>query len=303
MYIPITLLTKLTEMVFSSAPTTFPNHTLITLNDGGFIPSPAFGVGSALYQKNATEDVVLALKNGYRHIDNAAIYGNEESVGEALKIAKVPREELYITTKYDGGDVRTEFELSLKKLGVDYVDLYLIHFPKFADAGGGIKTVWREFERLREEGLAKSIGVSNYGVIELTELLLLAKIKPAVNQIRYHAYNAKENAPLLALAGLNDIVIEAYSSLSPITKFPGGPADPIGERIADRISTVSGGIKVTVAQTILDWLKTKNIVAVTTSGKDFRQKEQLQVFQESFPPLTEEEIKEYEEAGPGWDQQ
>jgi diketogulonate reductase-like aldo/keto reductase len=97
----------------------YPNHTLLTLNDGNVLPSPAFGVGSALYQKNATHDVLLALQTGYRHIDNAAIYANEESVGEAIRMGDVKREDLYITTKYDaieGADVEEEFHASLKKV-------------------------------------------------------------------------------------------------------------------------------------------------------------------------------------------
>jgi hypothetical protein len=98
---------------------TYPNHTLLALNDGNFLPSPAFGVGSALYQKDAKHDVLLALETGYRHIDNAAIYANEESVGAAIRSGGVKREDLYITTKYDainGSDVETEFHSSLKKV-------------------------------------------------------------------------------------------------------------------------------------------------------------------------------------------
>lgn len=101
----------------ADTPQAFPNHTLYALNDGGVIPSPAFGVGSALYQRNATGDVLLALQNGYRHLDNARIYGNEASVGEAIRLSGVERSELYITTKYDaiGGEgVRQEFMKSLK---------------------------------------------------------------------------------------------------------------------------------------------------------------------------------------------
>ncbi|CDZ97194.1 Aldo/keto reductase family proteins [Phaffia rhodozyma] len=282
----------------------YPKHIVYPLNDGSVIPSPAFGVGSALYQKNATEDVLLALKNKYRHLDNAAIYKNEESVGDAIRQSGLHRKELYLTSKFaniDGDDVRTEFNKSLAKLGVDYLDLYLIHFPSAAESAGGIAKVWKEFELLKAEGLVKSIGVSNFGVKELTELLLIAKTKPAVNQIRYHAYNALENAPLLAFAALNDIKIEAYSSLSPITKFPGGPADAIAEQVAHRISTVKGDVDITVSQATLDWVKTKGIVIVTTSGKNFRQKEQLEVVQNDFPEWLDEEIEAYEKAGPGWD--
>ncbi len=136
---------------------------------------------SALYQKNATEGVLTALNNGWRHIDNARIYGNEVSVGAALKAASIPRNQLFITSKYDaidGEDVHTEFNKSLADLGVDYLDLYLIHFPRFAEQGGGIKKVWRQFEEIKRSGRARSIGVSNYYEGEMQELLNLAEIKP-----------------------------------------------------------------------------------------------------------------------------
>lgn len=144
-----------------------------------------------------------------------------------------------------------------------------------------------------------------------------------MNQIRYHAYNALEQAPTLALCALNNITVEAFSALSPITKYPGGPADAVQARIASRLSDVSGGVPVTEGQAVLDWfvlrlsldlrwpltisqsdrIKTKGIVAVTTSSKKERLAEQIAVFdpKNAFPPLTPEEIVAYETAGPGWD--
>lgn len=123
--LPLALALPHTQTTFSSValPTlnkaAFSNHTLLALNDGNFLPSPAFGVGSAFYQQNATEAVRSALRVGYRHLDNAAIYGNEASVGEAMRLEGISREELYITTKYDyieSEDVEVEFQKSLDKV-------------------------------------------------------------------------------------------------------------------------------------------------------------------------------------------
>nr|XP_031858293.1 uncharacterized protein CI109_006264 [Kwoniella shandongensis]KAA5525365.1 hypothetical protein CI109_006264 [Kwoniella shandongensis] len=280
----------------------YPKHQLFKLNDGNTIPSPAFGCGSALFGKEATDAVLLAIENGYLHIDNSRVYGNEKSVGVALSKTDVEREKLYITSKYDaldGASVEEEFNKTISELGVEYLDLYLIHFPRAADNGGGIAKVWKSFEQLKRDGRARSIGVSNYDHDQLKELLSLAEIKPAVNQIRYHAYNALANAPVLALSQKHGIITEAYSSLTPITKTPGGPADKVGETIAIELSKRYGQ-EVTVGQTILDWLRSTGVVAVTTSSKDYRLREQLAVFQDDFPLLTAEEAKSYELAGPGW---
>jgi diketogulonate reductase-like aldo/keto reductase len=108
-----------------------------------------------------------------------------------------------------------------QQLQTPYVDLYLIHTPQSIESYGGIEKLWREFEKIKEQGLAKSIGVSNFNEEQLAELLSIAKIKPAVNQIKYYAYNVDANKGLLELAKKHGIVIEAYSSLAPITQQPG----------------------------------------------------------------------------------
>ncbi|KAK4701514.1 hypothetical protein P7C70_g4717, partial [Phenoliferia sp. Uapishka_3] len=297
MLLPLALALPNAQTTFSS-PSSLPplnraafvNHTLIPLNDGTFLPSPAFGVGSAFYQQNATEAVRSALRVGYRHLDNAAIYGNEESVGEAIRLEGIPREELYITTKYDyldEEDVEVEFQKSLKKLGVTYIDLYLIHFPKFVP--DPLK-VWRAFESLVAQGLVRSIGVSNYDVATLSVIIALAEIKPSVNQIRYHPYNQLENAPVVKLSDKYGIITAAYSSLTPITKMPGGPFDEVMEKVAEKS-------EMTIGQVILSWVKSKGICVVTTSGKDYRQKEQLDVFGPLFPALPKKEVKQLDAAG------
>ncbi|KAM0754513.1 Aldo/keto reductase [Meredithblackwellia eburnea MCA 4105] len=271
-------------------PANFPGHTLIALNDGTFFPSPAFGVGSAFFGQNVTDVVKLALKTGYRSLDNAAVYGNEEYVGEAIRQSGIPRDQLYITTKYDflnGETVEVEVQKSLQKLGIDYIDLYLIHFPRVAVDP---LTTWRSFESLVTSGTVRSIGVSNYGVEDLNTVLQLAEIKPAVNQIRYHLYNTVEQDPVVELGRKEGIVSAAYSSLTPITKEPGGPVDDVLEEISEKEGITEG-------QVILDWVKGKGIAVVTTSGKDYRQKEQLDVFSSSFPELTKKEVQTLEKAG------
>ncbi|KAL8284053.1 hypothetical protein RQP46_005166 [Phenoliferia psychrophenolica] len=262
----------------------FVNHTLLPLNDGNFLPSPAFGVGSAFYQQNATE-AAMELSGFVGGID-----GNEESVGEAMRLEGIPREELYITTKYDyldSEDVKVEFQKSLTKLGVSYIDLYLIHFPQFAPDPA---KVWSAFESLVERNLVRSIGVSNYEVANLTVILSFAKIKPAVNQIRFHPYNQLLQAPVVKLGDEHGIITAAYSSLTPITKEPGGPFDKVMEKVAKKE-------KITIGQVVLDWVKSQGIAVVTTSGKDYRQKEQLDVFGPSFPALSKKEIKHLTKAG------
>ena len=267
------------QIPFQSAPE-YPGHVLYTLNDGNVLPSPSYGLGTANFNQDASNATLLALQNGWLHLDNARVYGNEQSCKHAIARSGIDREKLYVTTKYDalqGKDVRSEFQESLKDLGVDYVDLYLIHFPRAATAGGGIEAVWTEMEKIKEEGLARSIGVSNYQVKDLEELLAFARVKPAVNQIQYHVYNAAANIPVLALCEKHGIVVESYSGLTPITKQPGGPADAVQHKIAARLSKKTGRniteTQVSLSrificflnndQVIQDWLRTQGIVAVT----------------------------------------
>jgi len=256
------------------------------LNDGNKLPQIAFGTGSVMKRKDVMDVVEQALDNGFWHIDTASIYKNEESVGAAIRESGLHRKELYITTKYDGGVVREEIEKSLKKLGVSYVDLYLIHSPRLVKKD--MAATWAEFEKIKADGLTKSIGVSNFSIADLSELLKTAKIVPAVNQVEFHPYNYTENASLLEFSARFSIVTEAYSSLTPITKIPGGPVDEPIQRAADRL-------KATPAQVLLSWVRSKGVVIVTTTSKKFRLKEYLDVA--DLPPLTAQEISDIEAAG------
>ncbi|GAA1449751.1 aldo/keto reductase [Nesterenkonia lacusekhoensis] len=160
----------------------------ITLNDGTTIPQLGFGVWQV--PADEAQDVVAeALKVGYRHIDTAAIYGNEEGVGRAIAESGIPREELYITTKlwvsdFKAGQTKEALRTSLQKLGLDYVDLYLIHWPSPEDEK--YLEAWKALEELQAEGLTRSIGVSNFLPHHLDRVAEVGTKTPAINQIELH---------------------------------------------------------------------------------------------------------------------
>ncbi|TFD65662.1 aldo/keto reductase [Cryobacterium ruanii] len=185
----------------------------ITLNDGHTIPQLGFGVFK-VEPDETTRIVADALSVGYRHIDTAAIYGNEEGVGKALAASNIDRSELFITTKLWNDRQGTQsafdaFDESLEKLGLDYIDLYLIHWP----APGNDKFVesWKVLEKIQESGRARSIGVSNFLVPHLDRLLHETSIVPAVNQIELHP--AHQQPEVTAFARENGINIEAWGPL------------------------------------------------------------------------------------------
>jgi diketogulonate reductase-like aldo/keto reductase len=160
----------------------------VTLNDGNSLPWLAFGTGSALYEQDATDSVRIAIENGITHLDGAQIYGNEKSLGVGIKATGMPRSDLYITTKLHttlppGKTVKDLLSESLENLGVDYVDLFLVHSPGQARKAGKLKELWNAMELVCKERLTKSIGVSNFQVEDLKEILDGATIIPAVNQV------------------------------------------------------------------------------------------------------------------------
>jgi len=236
----------------------------IQLNDGNVIPSIAFGTWTLGNGQGIIDQVDQAISVGFSHIDTAQAYRNEEEAGKAVRESGLARNEIFITTKYsglNGLDIESSIQDSLKKLGVEYVDLYLIHHPRLARPD--IPTAWAKMEDIKRAGLAKSIGVSNFGIDELEILLASAKIKPAANQILLHPYVYARQAPLLAYASAHGIVSEAYSALNPITRLPGGPVDKPVNEIAQRLGA-------TADQVLLAWVKAKGAVAVTMSSKKFR---------------------------------
>lgn len=229
---------------------------------------PIIGFGVFQIPESETEKAVLdALEVGYRHIDTAASYLNERAVGRAIKASGIPREELFITTKLwlkDAGDGKTEKAInnSLSKLGLDYLDLYLIH-QQFGDVYGA----WRDMEKLYKKGILKAIGVSNFYPDRLVDLILHNEIKPMVNQIESHPY-FQRNDYELKLKSL-DIQMESWS---PFAQGKEGMfTNPVLVDIADRH-------KKTVAQVILRWLVQRNVVVIPKSVHAERMKENLNVF-------------------------
>ncbi|EIM83762.1 Aldo/keto reductase [Stereum hirsutum FP-91666 SS1] len=260
----------------------------ITLNDGHAMPTIAFGTWKLGNGQGPIDQVEQALSVGFDHIDTAQAYGNEEEAGRAFHESGLARSDVFITTKFsgrDGLDIETSIQNSLKNLGVSYVDLYLIHHPRLATPD--IPTAWAKMEKLKSDGLAKSIGISNFGVAELETLLASAKVKPAANQILLHPYVYLQQAPILATAAVHGITIEAYSALIPLTSEPGGPVDKPVNDIAARLET-------TPEQVLLAWVKAKGAVVVTTSSK----KERLQGYLAAGDlQLTPEDIAFIDAAG------
>ncbi|KAG6841591.1 hypothetical protein C0991_009347 [Blastosporella zonata] len=258
----------------------------VKLNDGNEIPAIGFGSGSVNKGRDATDLVCRAIEAGFSHIDTAQAYRNEDGVGEAIRESGLARNEVFVTTKYSSGVIQDTFSESLDKLGLKYVDLYLIHHPEYV--APDLEGSWKILEKFKDDGLTKSIGVSNFGVEHLQTIIKIARIKPAVNQIEFHPYTYARNKPLLAYCAKHGIVIEAYSSLAPITKFPGGPVDAPINAAAKRLGITSN-------QVIFAWVKAKGAVIVTTSSKKERLEEYLAVG--DLPPLTKEEILAIDEAG------
>lgn len=262
----------------------FSFDTLI-LNDGNNYPALAFGTGSKWKGRDVADYVEQAFDAGFSHIDTAARYANEASVGVAIKQSGLSRSEIYITTKYILGSVEGSIKSSLTKLGLEQVDMYLIHEPKFAV---NLESTWRDFEQVKKTGQAKSIGVSNFNLSTLQKLVKIAHIKPAVNQIFFNPYNYSENKDLLEYSARHGIVTEAYSALTPITRYPGGPVDAPVNAAAKRLNA-------TPAQVILSWVRSKGVAIVTTSSSREHLEEYLSVAE--LPSLTEEEISAIDQAG------
>ncbi|KAJ7453532.1 Aldo/keto reductase [Mycena galericulata] len=189
----------------------------VTLNDGKKIPTIAFGTGSIYKRTDVSQMVHQALEAGFWHLDTAAFYQTEEYVGKVIHESGFARSELYITTKFGLGEVEEAIQTSLSNLGLKYVDLYLIHQPSVVP---DIDGTWKKFETIKKDGLAKSIGVSNFTLPQLQSLVQHALVWPAVNQIELHPYNYATQKALIEWSAQHGIVTEAYSSLSrKLTRF------------------------------------------------------------------------------------
>ncbi len=232
------------------------------LADGARIPSLALGVWQIPNGADCENAVRWALELGYRHIDTAQAYGNEESVGRALHDSGVPREEVFLTTKfYPGGkDPAAEAARSLERLGVEQVDLYIIHWPQ-----GGPTWAWPGMEHAKQLGYASSIGVSNFSVQELDELLAIASMRPVVNQVQFSPFEYRR--ALLDACEQQEIAVEAYSPLGTGRHL----GDPTVTQIAERIER-------TPAQVLLRWCIQRDTVVLAKSTRRERLEENAAIF-------------------------
>ncbi|KAF7544799.1 hypothetical protein G7Z17_g9674 [Cylindrodendrum hubeiense] len=273
------------------------NIPLVKLNDGNEIPVLAYGLGTARYKSDAdapldNEIIELtkkAIELGYRHLDGAEVYGNEAELGAAIKAAGIPRDQLFVTTKISATekkDTLEAFNLSLKKLGLDYVDLYLIHGAWFADSEEELQAKWADLEAIKESGRAKSIGVSNFLQGQLETVLKTAKIVPALNQIEYHPY--LQHGDLVAFHKKHNIVVSSYGPLTPIVTAKDGPVGPYWKKLAEKYGVTDSDVG-------LRWIIDQGVVALTTSSKSSR----LEGYLANLPKfkLNEEEIAEISKLG------
>ena len=238
----------------------------LTLNNGVKMPVLGFGV----YQIPAeqTEQAVSdALAAGYRSLDTAAAYQNEQAVGRAIAAGGIPRSELFVTTKLwiqdaGEGNARRAFEASLERLGLDYVDLYLIHQPL-----GDYYSSWRAMQELNREGLAKAIGVSNFYPDRLLDLIRNNEITPAVNQIETHPFHQR--------TADQELMREHGVQLESWGPFAEGQNNIFADPVLGEIGAAHGK---SIAQVVLRWLIQRDVIVIPKSVRPERMRENIDVF-------------------------
>jgi diketogulonate reductase-like aldo/keto reductase len=233
------------------------------LGDGVLMPVLGLGVWQSKAGTETRRAVEWALEAGYRHIDTATYYRNERDVGVSVAASGIPREEIFVTTKWMPAlrSAPSEIERSLDRLDMGYVDLYLVHWP----LPGRTRNSWSAFERFREQGLARAIGVSNYGTDRLTKLLESARVPPAVNQVQFSPFHYRK--ALLELCDRRGVVLEAYSPLERGRAL----ADPAIGEIARRLEREP-------AQVMLRWGIQHGTVVIPKSTHRERIVSNAQVF-------------------------
>lgn len=251
-------------------------ETKVKLNNG--VEMPILGLGTYLAKsgKETQEAVLYALESGYRLIDTAKIYGNEKDVGEAVRKSGIPREEIFITTKLWNSDhgyhkAISACEGSLKKLGLSYIDLYLIHWP----VEGLRNETWEALEKLRRDGKCRAIGVSNYMIWHLEELMNNSSTVPEVNQVEFSPYLFQKD--LLDFCKTHHIQLEAYS---PLTK---------GHKLDDpKLLAIATKYSKSPAQILIRWGLQKGMVEIPKSVRKQRILENADVFDFA---ISSEDIK------------
>jgi len=262
----------------------------LPLPTGARIPQVGLGVWQSPRGETTRDAVSSALRLGYRHVDTARIYGNEAEVGDGLRTSGVSRAEVFVTTKLWNADqgfdeALSAFDESLKRLDLEYVDLYLIHWP----VAGKRLDSWRALERIHNEKRARAIGVSNYLVPHLEELLAHCEVPPAVNQIELTPF--LQRRPTVALCHAREIVVEAYS---PLTH---------GQRLKHPVLVeVANGVGRTVAQVLLRWGIQKGVVVLPKSTHEQRIAENGALFDFVLDSETISRLDALEEGlVTGWD--
>lgn len=239
----------------------------VTLNNGVQMPILGFGVFQVPDPEECEGSVYDALQTGYRLIDTAAVYQNEEAVGKAIIRSGVPRQELFITTKLwiqDAGyeSAKKAFDKSLNRLQLDYLDLYLIHQPY-----GDVHGAWRAMEELYEQGRVKAIGVSNFHTDRVMDLIVHSHIVPAVNQIETHPFNQQVETQKFLQE--NKVQIESWGP------FAEGKNDLFQNEL---LLSIGKKYNKTVAQTVLRWLTQRAVVAIPKSVRKERIQENFNIF-------------------------
>ena len=241
----------------------------VDLGRGVAMPMVGFGTWQ-LHGELAYEATRHALQAGYRHIDTATMYRNEEQVGRALADSRLDRADVFITTKLppgSAGRARIAIAESLKALGTDYVDLWLLHWPP---RGRNLVPLWREFLAVRDEGLARAVGVSNYSIAQIDELTEATGERPAVNQIPWSP--SRYDASLLAAHAERGVVLEGYSPLK-------------GTRLRDRtLAEIAAKYGVTPAQVVLRWHIDTGVIVIPKSARPDRIEQNIDIFGFSLTP-------------------
>ncbi len=254
---------------------------VITLNNGQAIPQLGFGVFQ-VPPDDTVAAVSSALEAGYRHIDTAEMYGNEAEVGEAIARSDVDRAEVFVTSKlsndaHEPDAAREAFDATLKALGFDYIDLFLIHWPLPARYGGDFTSTWKTLEEFYREGRARSIGVSNFQPQHLRRLHGETDIIPAVNQIEVHPYLTQES--VRAFCAGHQVAVEAWSPL--------GRGNVLGDPVVQSVAKRAGK---TPAQVVLRWHIQLGNIVFPKSVTPGRIRENIDIFDFELTPADVEDL-------------